>query len=100
MPGRLAVSQVHDFQDALPGGRGLWSDSSEEMERHVRTTLSRFGDRVDYLIADMRDPRLAPASADLIMCVHATHSLGATELTPFYRGSTAASPQRCDPAAR
>ena len=79
-----------EFLDAFPGGRGLWSDSSEEMERHARTTLSRFGDRVDYLIADMRDPGLPPASADVIICARATHGLGATELTPFYRGVAAA----------
>ncbi len=74
-----------EFLDAFPGARGLWSDSSGEMERHARTTLSRFGDRVGYVLADMRDPGLAPASADVVVCARATHGLDAAELGGFYR---------------
>lgn len=74
-----------EFLDAFPGARGLWSDSSGEMERHARVTLSRHGDRVDYLRADMRAPGVARASADVVVCARATHGLGPAELGPFYR---------------
>ncbi len=84
-----------EFLDAFPDARGLWSDSSGEMERHARTTLSRFGDRVGYLLADMRDPGLAPASADVVVCARATHGLDSAELGGFY----ARSPASCGPAA-
>jgi SAM-dependent methyltransferase len=74
-----------EFLDAFPAARGLWSDSSREMERHARTTLSRFGDRVDYLVADMRSPGVPRASADVLVCARATHGLASDELGPFYR---------------
>jgi SAM-dependent methyltransferase len=74
-----------EFLDAFPAARGLWSDSSREMARHARATLSRFGDRVDFLVADMRDPGVARGSADVVVCARATHGLGSEELGPFYR---------------
>ena len=74
-----------EFLDAFPAAHGLWSDGSREMERHARATLARFGDRVDYLVADMRDPGVARASADVVVCARATHGLGPEELGPFYR---------------
>jgi SAM-dependent methyltransferase len=74
-----------EFLDAFPAARGVWSDSSREMERHARATLARFGDRVDHLVADMRDPGVARASADVVVCARATHGLGSSELGPFYR---------------
>ncbi len=83
-----------EFLDAFPTARGTWSDSSREMERHARATLSRFGDQVDYLHADMRDPGVAPGSADVVVCARATHGLGPDELGPFYRRS----PASCGPA--
>lgn len=73
------------FLEAFPAARGLWSDSSREMERHARATLSRFEGRVDYLLADMRDPGLPRASADVVVCARATHRLDAAELSVFYR---------------
>ena len=72
------------FLDAFPAARGLWSDSSREMERHARATLSRFGERVDFLLADMRDPGVARASADVVVCARATHGLASPELSAFY----------------
>ncbi len=74
-----------EFLDAFPAAGGLWSDSSREMERHARTTLSRFGDRVDYRVADMRSPGADRASADVVICARATHGLRPAELGPFYR---------------
>jgi SAM-dependent methyltransferase len=74
-----------EFLDAYPTAHGLWSDSSGEMERHARATLSRFGDRVDFLVADMRNPGVAHASADVVVCARATHGIGSEELGPFYR---------------
>lgn len=73
------------FLDAFPDARGLWSDSSREMQRHARAALSGFGGRVDYLLADMRNPGVARGSADVVVCARATHGLGADELGPFYR---------------
>lgn len=80
-----AGSFLATFLDAFPDATGLWSDGSAEMERHARTTLSRFGDRVDFAIADMRTPGVAHGSADVVICARATHGLGADELLPFYR---------------
>jgi SAM-dependent methyltransferase len=62
----------------------VWSDSSGEMERHARTTLSHFGDRVAFRLADMRDPGVRAASADVVVCARATHGLPPEELGPFY----------------
>jgi SAM-dependent methyltransferase len=74
-----------EFLETFPAARGVWSDGSGEMERHARTTLSRFGDRVEYLIADMRDPGVERASADVVICARATHGVRPAELGPFYR---------------
>jgi SAM-dependent methyltransferase len=68
------------FLDAFPAARGVWSDSSGEMERHARATLSRFGERADYVLADMRDPGVSRASADVVVCARATHVLDSAEL--------------------
>lgn len=74
-----------EFLDAFPAALGVWSDGSRQMERHARTTLSRFGDRVDYRVADMREPGLDRGSADVVICARATHGLDPAELHPFYR---------------
>ncbi len=74
-----------EFLDAFPDARGQWSDSSGEMERHARATLSRFGGRVAFRLADMREPGVGRESADVVVCARATHGLGAEELGPFYR---------------
>ena len=73
------------FLDAFPDARGVWSDSSREMQRHARATLSGFGERVDYLLADMRSPGAARGSADVVVCARATHGLRCDELGAFYR---------------
>ena len=73
------------FLATFPAARGLWSDGSRAMERHARATLSRFGERVDYLLADMRNPGVARASMDVVVCARATHRLDSAEFTAFYR---------------
>lgn len=55
------------------------------MARHARATLAPFGDRVDYLLADMREPGVAGSWADVVVCARATHVLDAAELSAFYR---------------
>lgn len=84
-----AGSFLATFLDAFPDATGTWSDGSPEMERHARATLERFGDRVDYRIADMRTPGVRHGSADVVVCARASHGLDAEELVPFYREVTA-----------
>ena len=74
------------FLGAFPDARGVWSDSSAEMERHARATLADFSARVEFDLTDMRAPELLPnGAADVVICARATHGLREAELIPFYR---------------
>jgi SAM-dependent methyltransferase len=80
-----AGSFLAAFLATFPQARGVWSDSSAAMAPHARTALSPFGDRVGYVLSDMRRPGIAMTGvADVVVCARATYGLGAVDLAAFY----------------
>jgi SAM-dependent methyltransferase len=79
------------FLDAFPEARGIWTDGSVAMEEQARACLARFGDRVEYRIAEMAtlgDAGL-PTGADVILSSRASHHLEPPALGEFYRQAAA-----------
>jgi SAM-dependent methyltransferase len=73
--------------DVFPGARGVWTDVSDTMLKRARTDLARFGDRVDFRVADMGALRAAgvPEQVDVLITSRASHHLAGEELRSFYR---------------
>lgn len=59
--------------EALPGGRVIALDGSPAMLDQARARLARFGDRVDYLEADLRRPLTLPEPVDAILSTATFH---------------------------
>ena len=74
------------YLDEFPQARGVWTDGSEVMEELAMQRLARFGDRVQYLVVDMKEIANAglPSGADAVVTSRASHHLSAAELTGFY----------------
>jgi SAM-dependent methyltransferase len=74
------------FLERFPDAKGVWSDASEPMLDLARERLARFGDRVEYVLADMTalDGAGLPDGADIITTSRAAHHLDAGTLTAFY----------------
>lgn len=72
---------------AFPEARGVWLDASDTMLARARTELAPFGDRVEFLLGDMTEPRAAgvTAGADVVLSSRASHHLDRNELHGFYR---------------
>lgn len=79
-----AVLQV--FLDMFPGAKGVWTDASQAMEDLARENLARFGDRVEYTVADMTDLSAVAeeGSADVLTTSRAAHHLDREALAAFY----------------
>jgi SAM-dependent methyltransferase len=76
--------------DEFPDAHGVWTDASEAMLGPARARLARFGDRVDYVLADMT--ALAgqiPTDADAIITSRAAHHLDRDGLAAFYTEAAA-----------
>jgi SAM-dependent methyltransferase len=75
------------FLDAFPRARGVWSDASPTMMEEARRNLARFGDRVEYVLADMTDlPGSGlPDGADVVCSSRASHHLDRPTLLAYYR---------------
>lgn len=73
--------------DAFPEARGVWTDASPAMLEQARERLGRFGERVEFLLADMAELRAAgvPGDADVLCTSRASHHLDRTELHGFYQ---------------
>lgn len=82
-PGDLLAA----FLDELGQARGIWTDASEAMLGIARQRLARFGDRVEFRIADMTElgSGVIPPGADVIATSRAAHHLDAAGLAGFYR---------------
>lgn len=74
------------FLERFPDARGIWSDVSMAMLDLARERLAPFGDRVEYVLADMTalDGTGLPGSADIITTSRAAHHLDAGALIAFY----------------
>lgn len=79
------------FLDAFPGARGVWSDASEAMRDEARQRLARFGDRVEFVLADMTDLRggALPTGIDVVTTSRASHHLDREALRAFYADAAA-----------
>lgn len=75
------------FLDAFAEARGIWTDGSSAMEEQARAQLSRFGDRVEFRMADMSTLADAglPTGADVVLSSRASHHLDPPALAGFYR---------------
>jgi trans-aconitate 2-methyltransferase len=63
--------------ERLPRGRVIALDASPSMVEAARDRLARFGDRVDYLVADLGRPLALPrASVDAILSTATFHWVG------------------------
>lgn len=74
------------FLDAFPDAHGVWSDASETMHDEARQRLARFGDRVEFVLADMTDLPGAglPSEIDVVTTSRASHHLDRQALHAFY----------------
>jgi SAM-dependent methyltransferase len=79
-----AVLEV--FLERFPDAKGVWSDASPTMRDMARERLAPFGDRVEYVLADMTalDGTGLPDQADVITTSRAAHHLDTGGLAAFY----------------
>lgn len=74
------------FLEAHPDARGTWVDSSAPMEEAARERLAHLGDRVRFVLADVRglaDAGIEPAS--VVVSSRALHHLSHDDLARLYR---------------
>ena len=73
--------------EAFPDARGVWTDVSPTMLDRARGDLARFGDRIDFTVADMTELNSAglPGDADVVLTSRASHHLDRDQLHAFYR---------------
>jgi SAM-dependent methyltransferase len=72
------------YLEAFPQAQGVWTDASEAMRDIAPEALSRFGDRVEYHIAEMTELSGVPGAADVLLTSRASHHLDAAGLARFY----------------
>ncbi|MBO0822554.1 MAG: class I SAM-dependent methyltransferase [Actinobacteria bacterium] len=79
------------FLDAFPAAKGIWTDASPTMMETARERLARFGDRVDFILADMNHLADAdlPSGVDVVTSSRASHHLNPVALVAFYRAASA-----------
>ncbi|HEX5117454.1 MAG TPA: class I SAM-dependent methyltransferase [Pseudonocardiaceae bacterium] len=78
------------YLDEFPEARGVWSDASPTMMDEAKQRLARFGDRVEFVIADMTDNGWLPAGADVVTTSRASHHLDRNSLHAYYREAAGA----------
>ena len=75
-----------ELLDAFPAARGTWVDSSPPMEDEARRQLARFGDRVTYVLTDVRELAGAGIGPASVVCSsRALHHLSPEALAELYR---------------
>ncbi len=72
--------------DAYPQAQGVWIDASEPMLDIAKSRLTVYGDRITYVVCDMRDiGETALPTADVVVSSRAAHHLTYEELVGFCR---------------
>lgn len=80
-PGRYLELFLRGFPDA----RGTWIDSSEAMRQLAEENLSAFGDRVEYLIADLERPeKLTLGETEVIVTSRVLHHFSRERVGGLY----------------
>ena len=79
-----AVLEV--FLERFPDAKGVWSDVSMSMLDMAKERLAPFGDRVEYVLADMTalEGTGLPDQADVITTSRAAHHFDKAGLAAFY----------------
>ena len=79
-----------EFLDQLPEARGIWTDASEAMLDAAHERLAGYGDRVQFVVADMTDLASAglPHDIDVVATSRAAHHLDRAGLHAFYAETT------------
>jgi SAM-dependent methyltransferase len=74
------------FLERFPGAKGVWSDVSMSMLDMAKERLAPFGDRVEYVLADMTalEGTGLPDQADVITTSRAAHHFDKAGLAAFY----------------
>lgn len=73
------------FLRRFPDARGTWIDASEAMHELAQETLSAFGDRLEYVIADVERPdELSLESADVVVTSRVLHHFSPDALRRLY----------------
>ena len=74
------------FLERFPDAKGVWSDVSMSMLDMAKERLAPFGDRVEYVLADMTalEGTGLPDQADVITTSRAAHHFDKAGLAAFY----------------
>jgi SAM-dependent methyltransferase len=76
---------LEHFLEAFPGARGTWVDANEAMRDLAGDRLSRFGDRVRYVLGDVeRLNELELGAADVITSSRVLHHFSPESLERLY----------------
>ena len=74
------------FLDAFPDARGIWVDANEGMRDLAVERLAGFGDRVEFLLADVEElDRLDLAEIDVVTTSRVLHHFRDDSLRQLYR---------------
>jgi SAM-dependent methyltransferase len=70
----------------FPAARGVWVDASEPMQARARDRLAGAGDRVEYVLADLRRPEDLPLpGADVVVSSRVVHHFTPDAIRAMYR---------------
>lgn len=71
--------------EAFPSARGTWVDASRPMLERARDRLAPLGQRVRFVLADVRDPSALPSgAADVIVSSRVVHHFDPPTIQRFY----------------
>jgi SAM-dependent methyltransferase len=79
---------LRHFLAAFPAARATWVDSSEPMRDAAREQLAEFGDRIDYVLADVEDlAGIGLERVDVLMTSRVLHHFSAASIQRLYRAA-------------
>lgn len=79
-------SYLEVLLDAFPGSRGTWVDASEAMREAAEDALSRFGERVEFVVGDAEQLAELPLDgADVLVTSRVVHHFSPESIARLYR---------------